>query len=300
MQHGPTREATMTRGVRAVIAVLVGSVAMLAASGGASATSRPSKDQPGWTPVSYSHGVLLADRRSVTEPDGHVITIYRFKAGTVRFALHTGSLDPPGVAQLVGPGAGPRISAAEAPHVIAAFNGGFKVATGSGGFEVNSRVFVALRGSIASLVIDASGAARVGTWGSHLPVAGEHVVAVRQNLQPLISGGRLSALITDWGAWGATVGGLSSVARSSLGEDRQGNLLYAASMSALPVDLGNALLTAGAIQAMELDINPDWIQMDSTPRPGGPLVAGIPHQSVPGNQYNIGWTRDFVTVMAVK
>jgi hypothetical protein len=28
------------------------------------------------------------------------------------------------------------------------------------------------------------------------------------------------------------------------------------------------------------------------------LVAGIPGQNRPGNQYQVGWTRDFVTVLA--
>jgi len=51
---------------------------------------------------------------------------------------------------------------------------------------------------------------------------------------------------------------------------------------------------------MQLDINPEWVQLDSTPHPGGVLVAGIPNQNRPGNQYLVGWTRDFVTVMATR
>ena len=254
--------------------------------------------QSKWTIVSESHGVVLADRRSFREPDGNVVTIYRFRAGRTVFALHTGSEDPPGVAARVGPRAGPSISRAEAPHVIGAFNGGFKVASGSGGFEVTRRVFVKLLRGDASLVIDSNGAAHVGVWGQDLPYLGERVTSVRQNLQPLIKSGRISPLIGDLAAWGVTLGGVPAVARSAVGQDRQGNLLCAGSMRALPSDLARTLLAAGAVRAMELDINPYWVQIDSTPHPGGPLVAGVPNQERPGNQFVLGWTRDFVVVLA--
>ena len=49
---------------------------------------------------------------------------------------------------------------------------------------------------------------------------------------------------------------------------------------------------------MELDINPEWVQLDVAHRPGGPLTAEIPSQSRPADQYLVGWTRDFFTVMA--
>jgi len=49
---------------------------------------------------------------------------------------------------------------------------------------------------------------------------------------------------------------------------------------------------------MELDINPEWVQMDAAPAPGGALAAGIPGQNRPSDQYLAGWTRDFITVLA--
>jgi hypothetical protein len=247
--------------------------------------------------VTRNHGAIVADRRTFVRPDGNVVTVYRFRVGEVRFALHTGSEDPPGVASAVGPAGGPEISASEAKVIVAAFNGGFKVASGSGGFELRGRVFVPLQAGVASLVIDSSGVAHVGVWGADLPFRGEHVASVRQNLQPLVLGGKLSPAISVIEAWGSPFHGFSAVARSALGEDRQGDILYAASMMALPLDLGAALIDAGAVRAMELDINPEWVQLESSPHPGGVLVAGIPDQNRPGDQYSLGWTRDFVTVM---
>jgi hypothetical protein len=267
-----------------------------------SGTARPvtttTLEQPGWTVVSESHGVALADRRAVHLADGNVVTIYRFRADRTSFALHAGSQDPPGAAASVGPTAGPAIARAEAARLIAAFNGGFKVATGSGGFQAAGHLVIPLRRSFASLVIDRNGDAHVGVWGQDLPYRGERIWSVRQNLQPLVMSGRPSPLINDLAAWGVTLGGVPQVARSAVGQDARGNLRYAASMHALPPDLATSLLEAGAVRAMELDINPYWVQLASTPRPGGPLVAGIPNQERPGNQFVVGWTRDFVTVFA--
>jgi hypothetical protein len=48
---------------------------------------------------------------------------------------------------------------------------------------------------------------------------------------------------------------------------------------------------------MELDINPEWVQCDLASMARGSLVAMVPGQSRPANQYLVGWTRDFITVL---
>jgi len=126
----------------------------------------------------------------------------------------------------------------------------------------------------------------------------EHVASVRQNLAPLVIDAQPSPNINAIGSWGATLGGVAAVARSALGEDPQGDILYAAAMQALPVDLADALIAAGATSAMQLDINPEWVQLALADTAGGPLRPGVPGQNRPANQYLVGWTRDFVTVLA--
>ena len=49
---------------------------------------------------------------------------------------------------------------------------------------------------------------------------------------------------------------------------------------------------------MELDINPEWVQADTSATPGAALFAAVPGQNRPADQYLGGWTRDFVTVLA--
>jgi hypothetical protein len=69
-------------------------------------------------------------------------------------------------------------------------------------------------------------------------------------------------------------------------------------MSTTPQDLAEALARSGARIAMELDINPEWVQLAVARTPGGSLAAAIPRQVRPASQYLTGWTRDFVTVLA--
>jgi hypothetical protein len=129
-------------------------------------------------------------------------------------------------------------------------------------------------------------------------IIGVAAALVRQNLQPLVEHGRPTPAAADWGLWGATLGGGEYVARSALGQDAAGDLIYAASMSTTPADLADALARSGARTAMELDINPEWVQLDTARRPGGPLAAAVPGQNRPADQYLVGWTRDFITVLA--
>ena len=233
---------------------------------------------------------------TVRTPDGTIVTVATFR-GPVRYVLHNGSTDPgPAAARLVQ--AGPAVASAERGRLLAAFNGGFELSAGVGGYEQEGHVISPLHSGLASLVIDRSGQARIGIWDHGVPAAGETVYSVRQNLPPLVEGGRPTPAAADPGLWGATLGGGEYVARSALGQDASGDLSYAASMSATPADLARALVQAGARIAMELDINPEWVQLDVARRPGGPLAAAIPGQNRPADQYLLGWARDLITVLA--
>jgi len=255
-------------------------------------------EQPGWTPVSSGTKGIAVDEMTVTAADGSHVTVARFRAGRTLFALHVGSQDPPTNGIALGPDAGPAVSSTQRPSLLAAFNGGFMISDKVGGFEIDGQILSPLVPGVASFVIDADGSGHIGVWGQQFPTPGEHVVDVRQNLAPLVSGAQLSPRISDITAWGPPLGGGPMVARSALGEDAQGDILYAGSMSALPVDLGSALISAGASSAMELDINPEWVQLALAASPGANLSAGVPGQHRPADQYLLGWTRDYFTVLA--
>lgn len=227
---------------------------------------------------------------------GSVVTLATFR-GPVTYRLHSGSVDP-GQAALSVVRAGPAVRGGERRRLLAAFNGGFLLSAGAGGYEQEGHVISPLTRGLASLVIDRNGSAQIGSWKHGLPRPGEPVTSVRQNLRLLVRHGRVSAAAADWGVWGATLGGGEYVARSALGQDAAGQLIFAGSMSASPAALAQALVHAGARSAMELDINPEWVQLDVARKPGHRLTAAIPGQVRPANQYLAGWARDFITVLA--
>ena len=106
----------------------------------------------------------------VRTADGSLVTVAVF-SGPVRYVLHDGSQDPgPAAAGLVR--AGPAVAGAERRQLLAAFNGGFKLAAGAGGYMQEGHVISPLRPGFASLVIDRSGRARIGVWGHGTPSPG--------------------------------------------------------------------------------------------------------------------------------
>jgi hypothetical protein len=248
--------------------------------------------------VAETPSAIISDTRTVTTSAGRSVVLVRFRAGEYRLDLHLGSTDPPSAGLAIPAAAGDAISAAERPALVGAFNGGFKSDAGAGGVEVDGQLVTPLVTGDASLVIDSDGAVHVGVWGSSVPAPGEQVSSVRQNLRPLISAGTVSPLVGDVTAWGATLGGLTATARSAVGVDPTGDLVYAASMDCLPSDLAEAFGVAGVTNAMELDINPYWVQADVATSPGGVLQAAVPGQQRPADQYLLGWTRDFLAVVA--
>ena len=256
-----------------------------AASTAASTAARPVS-----CPVA-SHTTLTRVRTA----DGAVVTVAIFR-GPVRYVLHDGSWDPASAySRLVQ--AGPAVGAAERRRLVAAFNGGFLMRSHAGGYEQEGHVFKKLLLGLASLVIDRSGQARIAVWGVTAPARGEAVYSVRQNLWPLVLNRQPTAEAALWWRWGGTNSHVALDPRSALGQDAAGDLLYAASTSATPEDLAEALARSGARIGMELDINGN-LQLDIARTAGGALSAAGPGQLRPASQYLAGWTRDFITVLA--
>ena len=63
----------------------------------------------------------------------------------------------------------------------------------------------------------------------------------------------------DNSRWGATLGGSVHVWRSGVGVTADGALVYVGGSGLSIVDLANVLARAGAVRAMELDINTAWV-----------------------------------------
>jgi hypothetical protein len=218
----------------------------------------------------------------------------------------------------VSPGGGPYrytapIAAAQAATLVAAFNGGFKMNQARGGYYAEDRVIDPLRAGAASLVIYADGSVNLGAWGTDVTMTPQ-VVSVRQNLLPLVAGGRPTARAGTrrWRAWGATCGAASCSAtvpgiehqwRSGLGITADGALVYVAGPALDPLQLAELLVRAGAVRGMQLDINPNWPVFVTYDPPAGTPAAPANGRKLlastaqgPWTFFEASWARDFITM----
>ena len=268
--------------------------------------------------------------------DGRWHSVGRPVGGTP--AIYETTLVPPGGTQVAGvawmdmrllsarlysgsvsPGKGPyRFTApvlpAYARTLVAAFNGGFIMNAAHGGYYTEGRVVDPLRTGAASFVIYANGGVNIGAWGSDVSMT-SRVVSVRQNLVPLVAGGRLTAAATstDWHAWGSTCGvyscaksvpGIEHQWRSGVGITPNGALVYVTGPALSPSQLALLLVRARVVRGMELDINSSWPDF-STYDPlvvnglasssnGSKLIASTVQG--PWTFFNASWPRDFITI----
>jgi hypothetical protein len=199
----------------------------------------------------------------------------------------------------------PFITPGQRRTVQAAFNGGFRFADAQGGFYLDGRTAVPLRNGAASLVIYRNGRINVGSWGSEVRMTPQ-VTAVLQNLVPMVDHGQVSEAATynDARIWGATLGAATVVARSGVGVTADGALVYVAGPALTARTLAEALQRAGAVRAMTLDINPEWVTFNFFSHEDPAKLSQIvpsqlyPQMQRPADRY-LGPTlesRDFFTV----
>jgi Phosphodiester glycosidase len=209
------------------------------------------------------------------------------------------------------PGGGPNPWASQIPPAqqqiaIAAFNSGFKMDQARGGAYLDGDTIVPLRDGSASFVITQDGTANVGVWGRDFAMTPD-IQAVRQNLELIVDNGQLNPQLqeNDTNAFGATLGNNVYVWRSGVGVTADGALVYAGGPAMSITALARTLQAAGAVRAMELDINTDWVSAftyvpsDPTafnsPIVGTKLLQTMTHD---GSQYLQQSSRDFFAFTA--
>jgi hypothetical protein len=223
-----------------------------------------------------------------------VVGVLRLDPRLTRLALLSGTEQPDGTAP-----AGGQVPAAMRPTLVAAFNAGFRMKEANGGWFGEGRTAQPLRDGAASLVLRDDGVADVGVWGRDDRMD-PHVIGVRQNLALLIDGGRLvpGTRSADSLLWGRTLGHRVLVPRSGIGVTADGALVYVGGPALSIETLALTLQAAGAVRAMELDINNQWVAADTfVPGPGGPLGTKLVDTlHSPADHYLHPQSRDFVAV----
>jgi hypothetical protein len=181
-------------------------------------------------------------------------------------------------------------------RLLATFNGGFIYRDGSNGSSIAGREYEPLKPGLATMVAYRDGRVDVRTWTGG-PVAGRRFAFARQSLPLIVDHGRLNPALNDSTQWGYTLGNAVRVWRTGAGVDRRGNLIYAAADAQTVTTLARILQRAGAVRAMQLDINPEWPTLITYTHHGGlDPVKIVPNYQQPSTRYLVPDDRDFFAV----
>jgi hypothetical protein len=230
----------------------------------------------------------------------YVTGIAEMNPALLRFYLHPGAEDPgPGnwkVLSYLPPGA--------RRNLVATFNSGFKIDVSGGGFYLNGITRGTLVRGVAAIVYYKDGHITIGNWGRGGLQMTPNVASVRQNLHLIVQNGRIPASVNYnvTTQWGATLGGGYYVWRSGIGMTKTGRIIFVYGPALNVQELAALLQRAGAVTAMQLDINPDWMSyMYYLPKghPNNPTPENLlPDQMQPATRYYSPASRDFTAVYA--
>jgi len=221
------------------------------------------------------------------------------QSSLLKFVQHPGFSEP---GQLQKIGSPDHLAGNDLVGLVASFNSAFKIRDSLGGYYQNGVIVKPLVEGKATLVIYADGHLDIGAWGTEVSM-GASVVSARQNLSLLIDNGAITPNLDQsvLKNWGTTVKNKYFVWRSGIGVDAKGNVIYVAGNSLSVQSLANLLKTAGAVRAMELDINQDWISYMWYPKSKVGAME-YPHKLVaftrPAKRYFSQSSRDFFAVYA--
>jgi len=181
-------------------------------------------------------------------------------------------------------------------RLLSTFNSGFLNRDSHGGFFLNGRSVTPLRQGQGTVVAYKDGRVDVVSWtGGATPPS--DVVLAQQNLPLIVAHGRPNRLLSDGSLWGSTLGNAVRVWRSGIGVDRRGNLIYVAANDQTAASLADILIHAGAIRAIELDINAEWPSLITYGRGGvGNATKVVPNSQQSVGRYLVPDDRDFFAV----
>ena len=262
-----------------------------------------------FSPALPGEGVWRAIRRSLRARPPVLVTTLRDQPDYPRVVAGLAWIDPRRTVITLNPGllepsvALPDRGLMEVPPssrggLLATFNSGFKLSDDHAGFALNGHAYAPLRDGQATIVGYRDGLVDVVDWtgGHNVPSS---VAFARQNLPLIVADGQVSPAVGDSSLWGATVGNAILVWRSGIGVDRHGNLIYAAGDYQTVRSLARTLARAGAMRAMELDINSYWVSFITYGAAGARDPANLlPNMDRSDLRYLTPDDRDFFAVYA--
>jgi Phosphodiester glycosidase len=250
-----------------------------------------------WHPAQRWAGTPAPVLETVFRPDPSYPRIVAYTAWidhrSTQLALYPGRYEPP-----AGSPRGPmEVPAGQRYRLLATFNSGFTHGDGHGGFSVDGHTYEPLVRGYATLVGHQDGRVDIVDWhgGANAPAG---IVLARQNVPLIVDHGRPAPGLDNNGAvWGYTLGNAVRVWRSAVGIDRHGNLIYAAADYQTAASIAAIMVHAGAVRAMELDINAEWPTFNDYRARGGRRASKmVPNSQQSTSRYLVPDDRDFFAV----
>ncbi|MEP7035489.1 MAG: phosphodiester glycosidase family protein [Actinomycetota bacterium] len=234
------------------------SLAVVAAPAPIRSQAQPALPEEGvWQTLVSLHG-QPAIRAAFLRPDAqhtsYLVGVAWLNQKLVKMVLHPGFSVPGGS----GWSQPFYVPSSRRDSLLATFNSGFTMQDNNGGYWQDGKTASPLRPGAASMVLYKDGHVDVVKWNAAAPAPG--VAAVRQNLGMLVENGQISPDVNSktTRTWGKTVGNTTFVWRSALGVRKDGSLVFVVGASMSVPTLANIVRDAGAVNAMELDINKAW------------------------------------------
>ncbi len=190
--------------------------------------------------------------------------------------------------------------------LLAVFNGGFRARHGHFGVMVDGVMVLPPLEGFGTIALYKDGLLRIGAWGTEIK-ASPDIVYWRQNGPLLVQGGQANPRINNQSPqdWGSSLDGSFPVAtwRSAVGLSPDNKTLYYAAGPSLTLQsLAQSLITAGASQAIQLDINNYWAFFGEIRFNGdkSTTIPLFPEWKDNPDRYLYPYIRDFFYVTAKK
>ncbi|HMA33439.1 MAG TPA: phosphodiester glycosidase family protein [Chloroflexia bacterium] len=270
-------------------ALLASRIAAPALPGEGRWTSTGLPQPPGGGPPAFWKTFLRPDP---ARPDA-LVYLVRIDLRQVRLQMVAGTLEPVSRVKESRPA---QIAPGDRDRLAAAFNGGWKSVHGGYGMLVGGQQIAPPnpRLDTATLAVHSDGRITLAPWET-LQTARD-LVSYRQNCPMMIDNGTITVQNHLTSSWGLSALSQMYVWRSALGQTADGSLIYAAGTPISAAELALALQAAGAVTAMQLDINSAWVHWLTYRRDAGqqlraePLVPGMAYSRA---QYLTPSQRDF-------
>jgi hypothetical protein len=168
-----------------------------------------------------------------------------------------GTKEPGGSLQNPGTGLVPK-NVLNSGKLVAIMNGGFLYSDGKYGMVVGNKTYAPLENNTGTLAAYSDGTVKIFNYtGNNI---GKNVVFARQNGPLIIDNGEITITSSNFQQFrGRVLHGGDFTWRSGIGINKAGNIFYVAGNNLSPFALADALKMVGAVNAIQLDINPSQI-----------------------------------------